>query len=442
MTNKIRPLAVACLFTAVTACSTTSPQSQSEALIDAASKVDAQSRGAERYSISSKAGVEELVREALDHSPAVQAGEAKVRRMLAKVPQAKSLQDPKAKLSTGSMAETAAGRVDAMVGVEQMIPFPGKLREASEAARKEALAAEAALQGIRLEVAHRTRSAYWDYYFARQKLTVTRESRSALEQVRDSVDALVSANKATQNDQLRLAGEFGKVEKALVEAGQAEATATAKLNSLLNRPSGSKLPAPKASGLASKGKLTQLPDKAEREHPSVRAAEAKLASFEHRLKRADLEKYPDFSFGLQHAFVSDSGLAPSANGRDQFFGTLGISIPLWQEPKRAMADEARAGIDESEAELGDARSRLRFRVEDAWLRAKSAEQLITLFDKQILPEAKQSFEVVLTGYVAGKQQFVDVLDAWRNLLAFELQQAGNRAAFGKAIAALKSAVGE
>jgi outer membrane protein TolC len=213
------------------------------------------------------------------------------------------------------------------------------------------------------------------------------------------------------------------------------------LNALLDRPGDAALPSPRAGGAGRRGELKALLAEAQRDHPAVRAAQAQMDAFGHQLERAKLERFPDFAVGLQYASVSDSGLAPSANGRDQVYGTLGLSIPLWRAPRRAMLDEAHAGIDESVARLGAARSQLRFRVEDAWLSAKSSEQLIALFDKQILPEAKQAFDVVLGGYAAGTQSFVDVLDSWRSLLGFQLQQAGNRAGYGKAIAALRSASG-
>ncbi len=432
--NITKSLACAALLTGC-GTPTSAPKSESHQPSSAAS---ASTRS---YPISSSAGVETLVAKALEHHPGVTAAAAKVTRLLARVPQAKALPDPKARVSFGSMAETAAGRVDAMVGVEQALPFPGKLREMAKAAGKEAEAAAAQLEEVRLDVAEQVRSAYWNHYLAMRTTAITTENRDALNLVRDSVDASVAADKAGQDDQLRLATEFGKIEKALVESRQAEASAKASLNALLNRPRGAALPRPRASGAGSRGELAGLMAKAEREHPSVRAAEAQLAAFRHRLKRAHLDRYPDFAVGIQHASISDSGLAPSANGRDQVFATLGITIPLWQKPRRAKIEEARAGIGESEAMIGAARSKLRFRVEDAWLRAKSAEELIALFDKQILPEAKQAFDAVLAGYTAETRTFVDLLDTWRSLLGFQLQQAGNRAAYGKAIAALRSAVG-
>ncbi len=396
----------------------------------------------EPYSVSGNAGPDELAALGVERHPSVKAAEAKVRRMLAKVPQAKALPDPKIRFSGGSMAETAAGRVDWMTGVEQALPFPGKLRAMAAAAGKEAEAAAAELEMARLEIAEQIRSTYWDYFLAVRTTAITSETKQALGLIRESIDARVATNAAAQNDQLRIATEFGKLEKALVEARQAERSAKARLNALLNRPGDTPLPSPAYRMDRQRGELNALLAKAEASHPSVAAAEAQVEAFRHRLESARLDRYPDFLLGVQHAAISDSGLAMSANGRDQIFGTLGISLPLWQAPRRAKVEEATAGIEESTARVAAARANLRFRVEDAWVRAKSADELIRLFDKQILPESKQAFDLILTGYSAGTDSYVDVLDGWRSWLGFQFQQAANQAQLGKAMAALKSATGE
>ena len=408
----------------------------------AASQAEGNPTGLQSYAVAAGSGIDDLVRMALENHPEIDAAEAKVRRMMAKVPQAKALPDPKMRISAGSMAETAAGRVGWMTGVEQALPFPGKLREMARAAGKEAEAAAAQLEAVQLEIAAQVRRAYWSQFLAVQTTAITQDSRDALNLIRDSVDARAAANQADQGDQLRLSTEIGKVEAALVRSRQGEGSAKSRMNALLNRPSSAPLPAPKLNRREFGRDLNSLLAKAESEHPEVKAARAELEAFQHRLKRAELDRYPDFALGLQHASVSDGGLAPSANGRDQVFATLGITLPIWQEPRKARIGEATAGIEESSARIGATRASLRYRVEDAWLRAKSTEELITLFDKQIIPEAQQAFDGVLTGYSAGKQSFVDALDVWRQLLAFRLQQATNQALLGTAVADLRSATGE
>lgn len=409
--------------------------------LEDASPLGAESARIERAALSPGASLGELVEVALANQPEVHAAEAHVRRLMAKVPQLASLPDPKFRASAGSMAETAAGRVDWMSGVEQALPFPGKLREMAKAAGKDAEAAAAQLEAVRLNVAAQVEQTYWNLYLAHRSTAITRENQDALRMIQDSVDARVAANKGSQDDQLRLAAEAGRLEKALVQSRQQEASARARLNSLLDRPAGADLPTPSFERNGTRRDLKSLLAAAEAQHPSVRAANAELEAFRHRLKRAKLEGYPDFFLGAQHAAVADSGLAPSANGRDQMFATFGVSIPLWQAPRRAMIDEANAGIDEATAKIGSARASLRYEVEDAWLRAKATEDLITLFDKQLIPEARQAFETVLTGFASGEQSFVDSLDAWRQLLSVQLQQAGNQAELGKALAALRKSTG-
>jgi outer membrane protein TolC len=391
--------------------------------------------------LSPGASLSELVEVALANQPEVHAAEARVRRLMAKMPQLAALPDPKFKASAGSMAETAAGRVDWMAGVEQALPFPGKLREMAKAAGKDAEAAAAQLESVRLSVAAQVEQAYWNLYLAGRSSAITRENQGALKLIQNSVDARVAANKRSQEDQLRLAAEAGRLENVLIQSTRQEASARARLNSLLDRPAGAALPTPTFERTGSRRDLRSLLAAAEAQHPSVRAANAELEAFRHRLNRAKLEAYPDFFLGAQHAAVADGGLAPSANGRDQIFATVGVSIPLWQAPRRAMIDEAEAGIEEATAKIGSARANLRYEVEDAWFRARATEDLITLFDKQLIPEAQQAFETVLTGFASGEQNFVDSLDAWRQLLAVQLQQAGNQAELGKALAALRKSTG-
>ena len=134
--------------------------------------------------------------------------------------------------------------------------------------------------------------------------------------------------------------------------------------------------------------------------------------------------------------------SPSVNGRDQIFASIGVNIPLWQKPRRAKIREAAEGIEEAESRLAAVRANLRFRVEDAWLRAQSSRDLISLFEEQIIPESKQAFDVSLQSYAAEKLTFVDVLDTWRKWLGFQLQQAHNHTSLGKAAADLRSASGD
>ena len=198
-------------------------------------------------------------------------------------------------------------------------------------------------------------------------------------------------------------------------------------------------PFPGEPAIPSTRSLNALIASAERTHPDIVAAQQRVAAFEQKLHRAKLEKYPDLTFGIQGASVSSSGIAPSANGRDQIYGTLGFNIPLWQEPRKAMVREASAGIAETKALLESKRTDLRYRVEDAYYRAKTAREVSELFKSRLIPSAKQAYDVSLAAYAAGTDSFTNVIDTQRELLTYQLQLVRNRSQLGKAMATLEAA---
>lgn len=433
--NRSITLLLSCL--AVSACSTASDPSGKSS----ASLKPAPATAAVQYSVAGASGPQDLARLAILHHPSLKAARHRAERLAQKAPQERSLPDPTVEVAAGSMAETAAGRVDAMAGVKQKIPFPGKRSSAAAAAESETAAAREDVKALELKLTEQVHAAWWDLYLADQTIRISGDNRAVLEDLREVIDARVAADEAAQADQLRLANELTLVDRDIADAKQLRATARARLNSLLNRPSGASLPSASHTIITTLGSLNRLLAKAESSHPEVAAAQRRADAFHHRLKRAKLEKYPDLTAGIAGASISDSGISKAANGRDQVYATLGINIPLWQEPRRAMIREAREGISETESMISAARSDLRYRVEDAWQRAKTAHEVANLFETRLIPDAQQAYDVTLAGYSAGKRSYTDLMQTWQDLLGYRLQLAKNRAQVGKATATLRASAG-
>ena len=412
------------------ACSTSTEQSDSKA----AELVRPPASSAVNYAVSGSAGPEELARQAVAHHPSIVAAKHNAKRLAAKVSQELSLPDPTADFTVRAMGETTAGDIPMSGGLRQTIPFPGKLREAAAAAGSEAAAAEAEIWAMELKLTEQVHAAWWDLFLSQQTLEISHESRTLLVAVRGSVEARVGADQANQGDLLRLGNEITIVDRDLADALQVQNTARARLNSLLNRPPGASLPAARRTAIPNAGVLRDLLARAQTRHPEVAAAEERANAFRHRLKRAELEKYPDFTAGVGGVPFSDW-----SNGREQVGVTLGINIPLWQEPRRAMIREAREGIAETEAMVGSTRSDLRFRVEESWFRVQTARDISALFETRLIPDSRQAYEVTLTGYSAGTADFTSLLETWRQYLSYRLQLAGNQATLGKATATLRAA---
>ena len=388
-------------------------------------------------SLPTKAGVEDLVRHALAHNPELVAADARVARMEAKAPQARALPDPMAMVSLGNMAQTASGRVTAMSGLQQKLPLPGKLSAKARMADEEAAAARAMRDAKALSIAAMVRGTYWDLYLAEQTAGVLASSRNLIESVQSAVEARLKTNQANQADLLQVTTEAAKLDEQIILAKRDAEVAKARLNTLMHRPATTALPATRwQPGI---GHLPAQPSLDA--HPAMTQAGAKLRQFNAQLKLAQLERFPDVTLGVQHAAISPSGIAARSDGRDQLYATLGVNIPLWQAPRKAAEDEARAGQLESEAGLSSTRDDLSYQLAETRTRVETQKRLITLFEDRILADSKQAFEVSMAGYSSGKLPFVDLIERWRRWLGYEVQQAMNQAMLGKAVAAWRQAAG-
>ncbi|NNM30983.1 MAG: TolC family protein, partial [Akkermansiaceae bacterium] len=349
--------------------------------------------------------------------------------------------DPSASVGAGQLAETAAGEVQATFGVQQKIPYPGKRSEKALQTLRLADATRAQLDVTELALAERVRNAYWTYYAARQTVTVITESRSSLVTLRESVNARIAAAKASREDFLRLENEITRLDQRLATARGREQASRAALNALMYRPSGSPLPEPKGQTPRQYGSPSSLLSRANNKHPEVISAQSRIAAAENGVRLAKLKKRPDFTAGLSYSPVSSDGLAPSANGRDQFMGTLGITLPLWRDKNEAAEKEAAANLSAEHSNLAATRSSLQQRIEASSASYDAELATLALYSGKLIPDAQQAFDLLLTGYQAETATFLDVIDAWRQLLNYRLEHEENRGRAGMADAALRFSAG-
>ncbi|MCB1211548.1 MAG: TolC family protein, partial [Verrucomicrobiales bacterium] len=387
--------------------------------------------------LSPNAGIDDLVRHALAHNPDLAASQARVERAEQKAPQVSALPDPVAMVSLGNMAQTASGRVTAMTGLQQKLPLPGKLSAKARMADEEAAAARAMRDARVLSLTAQVKSAYWDLFQAEQALRILNQSRPLIDSVQAAVETRLKTNRANQADLLQVTTESARLDEQIIQSKRDVTISRARLNTLLHRTPESALPA--ARWQSDLGNLSEPPPL--ESHPAVAQANARLRQFNAQLKLAQLERFPDLTVGLQHGAVSSSGRSPVADGRDQLYATLGVNIPIWQAPRNAAVEEARAGQRESEAGIAAACDDLSYQLSDTRARVETQRRLISLFDDRILAESRQAFEVSLSAYSSSNLEFVDLIERWRRWLGYEIQQVMNRAMMGKAVAAWESAAG-
>ena len=401
------------------------------------------SRRVVHLEIPADAGAEQYVRLALERNPAIRAADENVRRLANRIPQAESLDDPMLFISPfGEMAETAAGRVDVMSSVSQKLPFPGKLRTRGRIAGQAVAEAVLELQQVRIRIAADTRRTWWSFYSATRAIDVTEQNRDLLAQFRLVAEAKYRAGTATQQDVLRASVEMSRLDDELIELHQRLTTAQAMLNQLLDRPVNLALPAPRTRELKPINlQLSAVLAVADRSNPLMARLHERIEGHRQRRELARLNRWPDLTVAFSYNLVSNDGLSPVTNGRDQWWIGAGINLPIWASRLDAAEFEAARGMLQSISELDSVTNQVAFHVQDALTRVESQQKQVILFRDVIIPQAKQTVDVSLSGYRAGTLDFLTLVDNWRTLFEFQVVYHLNLAELERSFADLQQAVG-
>lgn len=389
-------------------------------------------------------GPEDFVRVALARSPVIRAAEARVHRLEQLAPQARSLDDPMLMVSpVGEMAETAAGRVRTMTTLSQKLPLGSKLDARGRVAEQAAAEARADLEQARVKLAAQVRRAYWSHALAAWTIDTTRESRVLLVQLRDVADAQYRSGQRGQKDVLRASEELGSLDTQLSRLAQKQASSAAMLRRLLAAPAGFAIPVPEApASIGADPGRDEAVALAERSSPALHALDERMKQFEARQRLAELNRWPDLTLSVSYNFVDDGGLAPMANGDDQWWIGLGFNLPVWRDRLDAAEREAMFGRIEAANAMSAERDRVVFDVEDTLARLGSQREVLALLRGRVIPDARAAVEASANDYQTGSGDFLVLIDNWRKLLAQQVLEQEVAAGIEMARADLSEAVGE
>lgn len=296
----------------------------------------------------------------------------------------------------------------------------GRVSRSIEAARGDALAAQAALDGIRISIAAQVAQSYADACGAAMQAEVARETATIAGETRDLTQRLLDAGSGTQRD-VDQANVLVEQANAQVPSFEGERRAQLyALATLTGRPPaeidavGSECRVvPKVKTLIPIGDGVTLLAR----RPDVRAAERKLAADTARIGIATASLFPSITL-----LGSVSLGAPSAGniGKSSSFGySLGPLIS-WAFPNfavaRARIRQVRAGADASLAEFqGTVLTALR-ETEQALARyAAALEQNAAL--TRAAQSARSAADQTKQRFDSGRDNFLDLLVAEQNWAA-------------------------
>jgi len=387
----------------------------------------------------SAAGLDSLLDEALVNNPDIQAAIHEMGRATFSARQQGVLDDPVLLYKREEMPEfhwndPAVYRI----GLQQAIRFPTKLGRESEIAD---LNAEHAhhfhLERVN-EVLKQVKLAYYDLWYAQERVHLNRETARLLMQFTESARTRYRVGDEGQQVVLRATVEVARVDNQNIELDQGVESAKAILMALLNRePTDTLAPAVLDSNVRAVPPVDSLEAMALRNRPalvhdSLTVREKELAS-----SLAGDEYIPDLILGVEYVNRPDLN-------RDGWSVIAGISLPFapWTLGRAGnRVDEADAAVSEARALLVSSRNMVLASVRDGYLKARSAKTRLQSYNTLLLPQSHQAFEATLVAYRTGKTDFLTLIDSYRTLVDLSEEALEVRKEFESALAVLEREIG-
>jgi outer membrane protein TolC len=280
-------------------------------------------------------------------------------------------------------------------------------------------------------------------YFIQQATTVTEEERDLLILIRDTANARYRTALTSQQDVLRAELELSSIEENLIRLRQQLDSGQARLARQLHVAPQTKLRA--LDRLPSEDvprDLHALQRRAVAARPELHAQLAMLQRDRQMVEVAQLEYLPDFTFRAGWGeMTTDKALAPTADGIDNVTVGMGMNVPVYRKRLNAGVRQAEANVVATAREYDSLRDATLEQVLDLFAQAQSQQELLTLFEEDILPKARQTLEVSTPAYNVGQIDFLTLLDNFRQLLRYEVNYHRLEASLHQTLAELERVVG-
>lgn len=362
---------------------------------------------------------------------AIRAGEARTR-------QARLLPNPELSAETENFAGSdefhGFSEADYTFAVGQLIELGGKRKQRVRLADTERSLAEWNYQSRRLETTAEATRTFIAVLAGQRRLAVQREIVRLSEDFANIAAERVRAGKVSPIEEARADVAAAKARSALVQAEDDLEAERRRLVALWG--------SPRPLFTEAVGELQEVTP-----IPSLEAlcellpGSPHLARWETEQERRaaliDLEaanRIPDLTFsgGLRYF---------RGTGERAYVAALEIPLPLFDRNQGAVL-EARLLQEMAGEEQRAARMALERELAAAYRDLNSARETALALQERILPAAQTAFEAVSEGYRYGKFNYLDVLDAQRELFEAREEEVEALAAFHRAGAEVGSIIGQ
>jgi outer membrane protein TolC len=302
--------------------------------------------------------------------------------------------------------------------------------------------ARAELAGVELGTIEAVKRAYYELYYIQKTIEVTESEQELLIEIRAVADSRYQTGGTSQQDVLRADLEILDLENSLIRLRQQLESGQARLARILHiSPQTRLLALEELPPQQAPQDLEMLQRRALSARPELHAQLAAIQRDRHSVELARLDYVPDVSLGATWIDIASAGISPVANGQDVFLINFGMNLPVYRKRLDSSVRSAEAKVVSSARKYDSMRDVTLADVTDLFAQAQSQSDLLHLFERDILPKARQTLEVSSRAYNVGQVDFLQLIDNWRQLLRYEISRHRLEASLRQTLAELERVVG-
>lgn len=300
-----------------------------------------------------------------------------------------------------------------MPGLMLEVPWVKKLRLRADEASAESQARYFAFETAVLQTAYEVKRPYFQLRFLDDRIRINKETLQLLEELEQNALVQAQAGRVTLQDVLRAQIERERLRTEIENLADSRNPLLAQLKATLGMGPDQPDPPVPADFQSTPLDLTseRLFSMALQRNPRLRQMEAEVRMAATGIQLAHQSKLPDFTVGAE----ADVKASPV-----MWRPSLGITLPIWRDKIAAEINAVQARKSAAQARLNAEQIQLAVEFADQSFMYREATRNLRLLTESLLPKARQSLEAARVGYSSGRTDFINLLDAERTLLEFEL----------------------
>ena len=366
--------------------------------------------------------LDDYLQTAAENNPKLKSAYAQFEAAMQRAPQVSSLPDPSVTMSAfGRMIETRVGAQEARFSLSQMFPWFGTLQAKEDAS---VLMAEAKFQNfldMRNQLFFEIKSVYAELYAIKETIQLKKKNLTILDSYHElSLSRFKSGHAPMVNViKVDIQREAAITEIELLE--EIMKPLETRFNLMLNREPDIAVQI-QDTLMFKNYEILMDPKELFENHPSITGLEKQKESYEMQQIVAQKEGSPMLGLGIDYSIISKRTDAnPEMNGQDAIMPMLTMTLPIFRKKYRAAKKEAEFMASSMEQEQEAQKNELQSAYELTLYDLKKAEQLIALYEKQLVSSGQAS-KLLISGFSNSIIDFEEVLQMNQDILMLQTQE--------------------